>query len=256
MKHSKVYPFIQMESQIFSIVEISELIISFYKILTVKNSDFKRINIISERKMKFPTVDVYEINAIQILAENILNYNIGDIIKVDKVSNPDINYKRTERGGIHIGIETKNKSDTLISLTFSFYKKRCAIGSIVTNEICFDTFEKAKDFLEAANSVFCVDYSAIRILEPSLNELVFEYKAPLGWITYFSNGYEVSIPNDLNDVEYEYTEKGKYLILTKENISTDLDKLELNKNKLIELMKQVDVKSPTYSRNYTPPMQH
>ncbi len=249
MKHSKVVPFIQLKNQIYSIIEIAELIISLYKLLAVKNSDYRQISIISEKKMKFQTVDIDGVNAIDKLAENILNHNLDDISKTDKIANPDINYKRIERGGIHIGIEAKIKDDTLISLNYSFSKSRCAIGRIVVNELCFDTFMKAKYFLEATNSVFNVDYSSIRISDPSINEFASQYIAPMGWITYFSNDYEIPIPDDLDGVEYEYTEKGKYLILTKENISTDLDKLELNKKKLIELMKQVEVKSPTYSRN-------
>ena len=70
----------------------------------------------------------------------------------------------------------------------------------------------------------------------------------MGWITYFSFDYDIPIPNDLDGIEIEYICNGKYLILSKEDISVQEEKLELCKQKIISTMKQIENKCPDYSR--------
>ncbi len=253
MKYSKVVPLVLLKNQRRSILQIAELIIMFYQNLAEKNPSYNFINIISEKEALSPVINIQEPDSIQILAKEILHQNIDDIKKIDGVVDPGLDYRRGDKGGIHIGLETKIEDETLVSLTYSFYPNRTAIGPLVVNVRCFDTFEKAKYFLTAANSVFPVQYSAIKISDRALNKVARRYKAPLGWVTYFSCDYEVPIPDDLNGVEYEYTDKGKYLILSREDISVDEGKLELEKGKLIELMNQLEIESPSYSMAFTPP---
>lgn len=253
MKHSKVVPFVLLKNQEMSILEIAELVIKFYQNLAEKDCTYNLINIISEKEALFPAINIQASNSIQMLAEEILHQNIDDIRKIDGVDNPGLDYCRKGTGGISIGLETKIEKETLITLNFSFYLNRSAIGRIVANESCFDTFEKAKYFLIAANSVFPVQYSAIKISDRALNKVARRYKAPLGWITYFSCDYEVPIPDELNGIEYEFVDGGKFLILSREDISVDEGKLELEKEKLIKLMEKVEIESPSYSMTFTPP---
>ncbi|HPK09118.1 MAG TPA: hypothetical protein PK246_02185 [Saprospiraceae bacterium] len=248
MKHSKVVPLIILKNERFSILQIAKLIINFYQNLVEKNSLFNIINIISEKETIYSVIDIQKSNSIEMLAEEILHRNLEDIRKIDGVDNPNLDYRRGEKGGIHIGLETKIENDTFISLTFSFYPYQNAVGRLVVNELCFDTFEKAKDFLTAANNVFSVKYSAIKITDRLLNKIASEYRAPLGWITYFSFDYDIPIPNDLDGIEIEYICNGKYLILSKEDISVQEEKLELCKQKIISTMKQIENKCPDYSR--------
>ncbi|MDO6760673.1 hypothetical protein Q4566_10720 [Tamlana sp. 2_MG-2023] len=107
--------------------------------------------------------------------------------------------------------------------------------------------EKAKFFLDTAKASFLVDYSVIKISDRDINKSVRGLKTPLGWITYFSNDYEIPIPDYLEGIEYEHTDNGKYLILTRENpIAPEL--LETIKEKLINLMGEIKERVPEYSK--------
>lgn len=248
MKHSKVVPLAILKKSAFSIIQIARLIITFYKSLSEENLNYNHIYIISEKKPLFQNIDIQQSDSVQKLAEEILHRNIDDIRKIDKISDPDVNYCRDGRGGINISLQTKIKDDTLITLNYSFYQNRSAIGSIVVNELCFDTFLKTKKFLEAANKTFPVDYSVMKISDLLLNKISRDYVAPLGWITYFSESYDDLIPDDLQGVRYERTDIGKYLILSLEDIPKDAEKLEVVKKELIQLMGQIEKESPTYSK--------
>ena len=94
---------------------------------------------------------------------------------------------------------------------------------------------------------FSIEYSVIKVSDRDINKISRRYKAPLGWITYFSNDYEISVPNDLEGIQYEHTENGKYLILTKEN-PTDSAVLDTNKEKLITLMEEIKERVPNYGK--------
>jgi len=251
MKHSKVVPLFTLINENFSIVQAAELLINFYKNLSEFEPYYNYINIISEKTPLYHTIDIQMSNSVLILSEEILHQNIDDIRKVDKVDEPDINYCRD--GIITICLETKIKDETLITLNYTFNIHRPSIGSIVVNEECFNTFLKAKTFLAVVEKSFPLEYSVIKISDRTLNKIARSYKAPLGWITYFSNSYEITIPDDLKGVEYEYSDKGKYLILTREDIALDIESLESGKQKLVELMEQISIKHPVYSKSFTPP---
>lgn len=256
MKHSKMVPLIVLNRKVFSIIEIAELIIDFYKKLSENNFNYKLIYIISEKKPLNQIIDVQDINSIHLLAEEILRQDIDDIQKVDGIDNPDINYRRDEKGGIGLGLGTKIEHETFISLSYSFYLNGSSIGSIVTKELCFDTILKAKMFLEIANNVFSVDCSVMKTMDISVNKIARGYFFPSGWITYFSNRHKDLIPDDLDGFFYEYTDNGKYIILSKEDLITDPKKLEPAIKKLIGCMKQIENKSPSYSKNVIPPSSH
>lgn len=253
MKHSKIVPLIVLNRKVFSIIEITELIIDFYKKLSENNIYYKLIYIISEKKPLNQIIDVQDINSVHLLSEEILHQNIDDIRKVDGIDNPDVNYRRDEKGGIGLGLGTKVEEETFITLNYSFYLNRSTIGSIVVNELCFDSFLKAKMFLEIANNVFSVNYSVMKIMDISLNEIARGYFFPLGWITYFSNSHQDTIPDDLDGFIDEFTDNGKYIILSKEDFISDPKKLEPSIKKLILCLKHIENKSPSYSKNGIPP---
>ncbi|MTI30958.1 hypothetical protein [Xanthovirga aplysinae] len=246
MKHSKLVPLIILKKEKLSIIQIAELIIDFYKSLTVADRSYNQVNIISEKETLQPGIKVNELNSVQLLAEEILHQNIDDIRKIDKVEDPDINFSR--EGVINIGLEVKIDEETLITLNYSFTSTLASIARVVVNELCFDTFEKANFFLKTAEKSFSIDYSVIKISDQAFNKVARGYKAPLGWITYFSNDYEIPIPDDLEGVEYQYTDKGKYLILSRENITNDPEKLEGSKQKLLIIMEEIKARVPEYSK--------
>ena len=256
MEHSKVLPIALLQQKNLSILNIAQYIIGFYRNLILGNSDYQNIYVVSEKPAIHMCISVESPNSIQRLAEEILNQNVDDIRRIDKIENPDIHYCRTDQF-ISFSLESKKNGHTLCTLSFCVSVSKnlqTSIGSIAIHKECFDTFEKAKYFLEAVNSTFSVKYSAIKISDKELNRLGRIYKAPLGWITYFSTDYEVLIPDDLSGIEYEYTVGGKYLILSREDIPGSPEKLDLCKQKLICLMQEIEKISPAYSKLFKPPL--
>ena len=64
-------------------------------------------------------------------------------------------------------------------------------------------------------------------------------------MTYFSNDFVPPIPNDLEGVEYEFTEKGKYLsVISKEDYREE--DIEIYKEKLLKVMEQINQRVPEY----------
>jgi hypothetical protein len=246
MEHSKLLPLGILKKERLTIAQIAKLVINFYKNLAVVDNDYSQINIISEKKSLLQSINVSDSNASQYLANEILHQNIDDIRKIDKVDNPDINFSRDAI--ISFGLEAKTYVETLITLSFSFSTKLPGIACIVVNQKCFDTFRKAKFFLETFEKSFPIEYSVIKISDQELNKVARGYKAPLGWITYFSKDYEIPIPDDLEGIEYEHTNNGKYLILTRDDITKDTETFQFNKNKLLDVMEEIKRRVPEYSK--------
>lgn len=246
MANSKLIPLVFLKEEKIPIIQIAKLIINFYQKLALVDANYNEVNIVSEKKALHQNIDINNSNADQHIAEEILNHNIDDIRKVNGVTNPDIYFSRDDM--ISCALEAKVDKETLLTLRYSFSTFSPRIGSIVVNEVCLDTFEKAKFFLETIEQSFSIGYSVIKIFDRELNKAARSYKAPLGWITYFSNDYEISIPDDLEGIEYEHTDKGKFLILTRDDITTDPVKLETGKQQLLELMEEIKDRVPEYGK--------
>ena len=251
MEHSKLVPLTFFKKEKYSIYEIAGLVLNFYKKLAQGDSNYNRIGINSEIPRLYEFIEVNGEGSQKLLALEILNQKIDDIIKEDKVDNPDIDFI-FDKAFISFSLESKIGSNTFAVLTFCFTISQylnASTGSIVINKLCFNTYEKAKYFIDSCVNSFNVNYSTIKISDRPLNKVARAFKAPLGYITYFSNDYEVDIPNDLEGVEYEHTEKGKYLILTKDNLTfEDENSLKHYSDKLIKLMKGIAERVPEYSK--------
>ncbi|MGC6431094.1 MAG: hypothetical protein ACON5F_08635 [Jejuia sp.] len=182
------------------------------------------------------------------MAEEILNQNIKNIKQLDGVEKPDINFLMGE-AFISFSLKTKIKSECYIILSYCFSLSNFLnsfIGPIVVNKTCLDTFEKASLFLEIANSSFNVLYSVIKVSDRELNKEVRKYRAPLGWITYFSNENDIKIPKNLEYIKYKYIDNGTYLILTKENPEDREILYGEIKTRLLSLMKQIELEVLEY----------
>ncbi|MGB3467706.1 MAG: hypothetical protein WBA74_20640 [Cyclobacteriaceae bacterium] len=248
MKNSKLVPLVILKRRQISIAQIAQLTIDFYKKLHHFNSNYGLLNIISEIKTVYDSINIHDKNAQYKLANEILNQNIERIIEIDGIRNPDIDFL-FNKSFISYALQVKVERETLATFDFCFSISPhlgSSIGSIVVNELCFNEFNKAKFFLDTAKASFAVDYSVMKIFDRNINKASRSFKAPLGLITYFSNDYEIPIPDDLEGIEYEYTDKGKYLILTRENIAKDEAKLEKAKQKLLKTMQEIADRVPEY----------
>ena len=94
MEHSKLFPYAELSNRKLTIREIAVLVLNFYRKLAHEDDNFNVLYIVSEKKALYDRIDINKPEAIKKLAEEILNQNIEDIKKQDKVESPDIDYSR------------------------------------------------------------------------------------------------------------------------------------------------------------------
>lgn len=122
-----------------------------------------------------------------------------------------------------------------------------SIGQISNQSKSNEPFEWYDAILRSFVNNLEVDFGVVRPNDMEYLDICYDnYKSSLGWITYYSNEYTINIPNDLDGVEYEHTDTGKYLILTRDDFDKSPDTYTSNKNKLISLMEQISEKEPDY----------
>ena len=234
-----------------SIFEVSELLIN----VLVKLSEYDKIFlkfVYSKQGFEDNTIDLSELDiqlAKKRLADIILYSNLTDIQKHEKVKNPDVYFKR-DFGFLHlIKFSIKNEEQFTISGNIGtknypsfriehFYGKK---------EYSFHWYN---NILKCIIDYFEPIYAAVTIRLTSFIDIFskLNVKHPLGWITYFSNDYELQIPDDLEGIEYEHTEKGKYLILTREDFTVSKEAYEEQRDKLLKIMQEIKRRVPEYSK--------
>jgi len=243
---SLIIPFIELKPENLSILQISANVIKAIKSLSQIEDCFKRIYFISDSS-KYRFIDIEDIDAINKLANEILESELKDIKKIDKVESPDISYSR--KNGFIFSLQFMKDEQKCISLNFRVGSVRDnQIGVISMNPSLFLDFKKLYLYLSACIDSLEVRYATLKISELAFAREVKKYRYPIGWISYFSKDFEMLIPDDLEDIEYEHTEKGKYLILTREDFTVDKESYETHKQKLLDLMEEIKQRIPEYSK--------
>jgi hypothetical protein len=231
-----------------SIIEISNTLISVLTDLGKIDDVFLSFRFSKE---KFDDVDI-NINTLGFkeaknkLAELILTSNLSDIKKYDEEINPTINFSR-QFGFSHL-LKFSSKGKELFSIT----------GNLGTNSypnFRLEYFYSDKEFsfkwyeavLKCITKNLSPIYSAVTIrlnnFVEATNKLGVAH--PLGWITFFSFNY-LRIPKDL-DLEYEYTESGVYLFLTRDDITINKECFLDNSMKLLALMEKLKETLPEFA---------
>ncbi len=232
-----------------SISELSNQLINIFKELSVIDnvfSSFKYMNKDFEKKISIESLDIKQ--AKNELAKVILESNKSDIKRYEKVEKPTLEYSR----------------DFGFSHTIQFYlnKRKCfsITGNIATNNYPYfrlDSFDKDSQFTFEwyekvtrciVKTLNPINASIIIRLDSFFDKYVdLKVKCCFGWLTYFSNDNEIQIPDDLEGVDYERTEKGKYIILTREDFTVNKEAYEVQRDKLLAIMKEVKERVPEYS---------
>lgn len=182
---------------------------------------------------------------LDIIEKTILEFSKGDILKHEGESNPDINYSRDF--GFSVLIQYKSRNQEL-SFTGKLGSNSVnALGQLSNNGFTVDSQVGNKIFRGLIDTGL-VKYGVIKFSDVKFLKACRPYKYPLGWITYFSNDYEIPIPDDLEGIEYEHTDNGKYLILTREDFATDNETYEAHKQKLLEVMEEIKRRVPEYGK--------
>lgn len=219
----------------------------FYALFLYDNILFQEMTLSKERK-KSILIKMTEGNReenISKIAETILIFSKSGIAKYEKEKNPTIEYSRPFGFSFVVSFMVNNK------VVLSFIPK---LGSDSGNGIGFvnqlfhheRSFNWYLDILKimqnSTNATFGIMYSGGFKYDTNINY-------PLGFITYFSNDYDVQIPDNLEGFEYEYTSKGKYLIATREDFTVSKEAYQEQKEKLLRTMEYLGKTVPGYLRS-------
>lgn len=182
------------------------------------------------------------------IASFLLKTHSREIRKYNKEVNPSINYSRKE--GIGCVLSFYNDKKSVVGFTVRL--GRFDINSLGTLRISQDLetdFDWYNRFLTALVGATSPLMGSVGIRPSMYQEAAKKFTYPLGWINYFAYDYKISIPDDLPGVEYLHTEKGKYLITTREDFTGQTKEIyEAHKQKLLVLMEEIALRDPRYRR--------
>ena len=190
------------------------------------------------------------------LAEGILRAEWSEITQHKENSNPTIEYVGEEGYGVLLKYSIKDEIVFWIG---------CRLGSNIHQTFTLRGF--------SANILF--DYSWYEIIFKKLvhltnaeagtivmsnqsfgkfyNEMNIRY--PIGWITYFSDEYEISIPDDIKEVRYEFVDGGKFLITSDEDFMRDKEAYFANRAKLTRIITELKRRVPEFVKESSPATQ-
>lgn len=180
--------------------------------------------------------------AVKIISSAILNFSKYDIAKYEKEQNPTIEYSR-DFGFSFVLSYGQTMSFNIIT--------GCSTAnglSLLSYNINNSSFEYYYGILRTIVTGSNAIRGAVGIRDLPFQKTCKNIIAPLGWITYFSKSFKPEIPDDLEGIEYEHTDKGKYLILTREDFTTNKETYEAHKQKLLKLMEEIKRRVPEYSK--------
>jgi hypothetical protein len=231
-----------------SIISVAKRLLDFFfKLSNLKRGAFSIKYLRENGNCMF--IDVCNDASVQFLAQLILDDSKHDIARYEKEYSPDINYMR----------------DVGFCPSFYLYENGQKICSILTRLGAMDgggvsltnfNPDIEKDFiwyysvLSLMVDIFDPYYGLVNFSNNASNVLFskLQVKHLIGWITYFSKDFDLKIPDDLPDFEYVFTDKGKYLILSREDITLDKTTYEYYRSKLIDTMKFLKEQVPGYSK--------
>ncbi|MGL1933186.1 MAG: hypothetical protein OCC45_15735 [Desulfotalea sp.] len=177
------------------------------------------------------------------IANTILKFNRKELLKYGDESTPSIHSSNRLGFTILVCYLYKNKE---LSFTFALGRgNHDGFGLLSIDGFRF-TYDFGVAILRAIVDMGKSPMGVVRIDESDLFERAKVYQFPLGLVSYFNNDYEISIPDDLGGVEYEYTANGKYLFATRDNNASDEKILTVYKPKILAIMEELKQKSPEY----------
>ncbi len=231
----------ELANQLITVLtNLSEIDGVFSSFLYIKDSFKKSINIQSLGSEK----------AKNELAEAILESNKSDIKQHEKEEKPTLEFSR-DFGFSHV-----------LQFYFNETKLFTITGNLATNDhpyfrlnsfdmdnqFSFEWYEKV--IKSITDTLSPTSASVIIRLDNFFDKYIdLKVKYCFGWLTYFSNDNEIQIPDDLEGVEYEHTEKGKYIILTRDDFTVSKEAYEVQRDKLLAVMKEVKERVPEYSES-------
>ncbi|MBB6461900.1 hypothetical protein [Flammeovirga kamogawensis] len=239
-----------LENEKKSISELSNQLISLLKKLSEIDSSFNYFEY-SREGFSTTSIDINDLGlekAKRQLAEIFLESNKSDINKHEKEESPTLSFSR-DFGFSHLlqfysdGAKTFSATGNLATINYPSFRLEYFN---MDNDYPLSWYE---DILKCLVKTLSPMQAGIMIKLPALVEQwnSLKIKCPFGWITYFLNDNEIQIPDDLEGVEYEHTEKGKYIILTRDDFTVSKEAYEVQRDKLLAVMQEAKERVPEYS---------
>lgn len=247
IKPYEVFFFKQPKQQ--TIFEMAQSLIDLMKLLEPIDSIFKCFDVVSEKKIG-GVENIYAEDAIIRLAEKILLRNIRDIRKYDKVESPDIFYMRESPNfscALSFG-EGKNQFSWLFSWGGSVEWR---VTTLMASKNYLPNLNWYLSIVKIFIHFLAVEEVIIRLGDMNIRKKTEElnFKFPLGVINYFSNDFEITIPDNLPHVIYEQMPNGKLFYFPSEDINASGEPFDKLVNDLFEVMAALKESSPNYAKS-------
>lgn len=193
-------------------------------------------------------------NIVEEIAQLILNSEWNEITKHEGNPNPTVNYKRDGEG---FSFNSKFLVHSKQRFAFNYGCGYLTDGVAIYNfnreyEYDFDWYDKLIKCLVKFLNPF---YATVKLSnQPSdifYNEMNIKY--PIGWITYFSDAYDICIPDDLAEVRYEFVDNGKYLYTSDEDFMKDKVAYFGNREKLHRIITELKDRVPEFIKTNKEP---
>ena len=229
-----------------SIADIAGKTIGFYRDLMNIDSTYRFVKLISELEPEFKVIDVLNDKAIEMLSKEILHQNVHNLRTIYEVAEPSV-YSGKD-SSISFSLETVKGGLNLITLHFGFSPVRSYIGVILIGDKFVESTQTGMRFLQAAIDNYDVTFACIRIFNRGVNSITRKYKFPIGWINYFPDDSSNIVPTGINDVVFEKTETGTFVVVSMESLNLDEENIEAYKSKVLDIMKMIAEIDPSYVR--------
>ncbi len=232
-----------------SIMEAAVMLYEWLERLSKFDSMFSEPFLVRKKDIEVDLSPDKKNETIKLLAEHILREARHDIEFYEKEKNPDYNYVYRERS-YSLFIEFKHNDKIMasgsINLGASWYKAFFLDNISDENK----TYEWYFQLMEFMINLLNATYANINIRRFIDEFYKLKINFPLTYISYFSNEFEHKIPDDIEGVEYIFSEKGKYMITTREDFLKYKESFLAHKDKIMRIGRELAERVPEIVRKF------
>lgn len=190
-------------------------------------------------------------NTAEDIGKLILQSEWNEITKHEGEKRPTLLYERKNEGfSFNAKFHIEDQEVFHISLGLGYNNKGGISISSFQKAVEFD-FNWYKSVLYKVVHSFKPYYATVKLSNQPSNVFYnnMNIKYPIGWITYFSDSYEICIPDDLSEVRYEFVEDGKFLITSDEDFMKDKAAYFGNREKLQRIITELKERVPEFVKS-------
>lgn len=183
------------------------------------------------------------------IAKMILDTYWSEITEYEFETKPTI-YHRRINDGFSFNAKFLKSGQTMFYLNIGIGYKYDGITISEFNKDVYYSYSWYKDVLYKIVESITSFFATVKINNQPFNLFYNEHKIkfPIGWITYFSNEFEPSIPNDLQEVRYEQVQNGNFLYTSDKDFLKDKEAYFGYKEKLNRIIDEIKTRVPEYSK--------